>query len=227
MADHSGHRERVKTEFLRRGLEGWPEHRMLELLLFYAIPKRDVNDLAHDLIDRFGSLAGVMDASWDELSEMRGVGNHTAVLLKLIPALSGQYLNSRSEVRSIVHDTRDVYEILAPFFFGATNEKSYVLCLDGKNQILGVRKISEGCIDATAVNIRRIMEEAVSLRAVRIYLAHNHLTNIALPSKEDINTTNVIRTALIGVGFDLVDHVIFVDGDMVSIRDSQRNYELI
>ena len=227
MADHSGHRQRVKDEFLSRGLEGWAEHRMLELLLFYAVPKRDVNDLAHDLIDRFGSLAGVMDANWDELSEIKGVGNHTATLIKLIPALSGHYLNSRSEVRSTVRGTRDVYEILAPYFFGATNEKSYVLCLDGKNQILGVRKISEGCINSASVNIRRIMEEAVSLHAVRIYLAHNHITNIALPSKEDIKTTTVIRTALAGVGFELVDHLIFVDGDMVSIKESKRQYELI
>ena len=227
MADHSGHRQRVKDEFLKRGLEGWAEHRMLELLLFYVVPKRDVNGLAHDLIDRFGSLAGVMDASWDELSEMKGVGKHTATLLKLIPALSGHYLNSRSEVRSIVRGTRDVYEILAPYFFGATNEKSYVLCLDGKNQILGVRKISEGCIDSASVSIRRIMEEAVSLHAMRIYLAHNHITNIALPSKEDINTTNIIRAALAGVGFELVDHLIFVDGDMVSIRESKQQYTLI
>ena len=227
MADHSGHRERVKAEFLSRGLEGWSEHRMLELLLFYAIPKRDVNDLAHELIDRFGSLAGVMDASWDELSQMKGVGKHTALLLKLIPALSGQYLSSRSGVRPIIQDIRDVYEVLAPYFVGATNEKSYVLCLDGKNQILGVRKLSEGCIDAASVNIRRITEEAVSLHAVRVYLAHNHITNIALPSREDINTTNAIRAALAGVGFELVDHLIFVDGDMVSIRESQRCYQLI
>ncbi len=227
MADHSGHRERVKNEFLSRGMDGWAEHRMLELLLFYAIPKRDVNNLAHDLIDHFGSLAGVMDANWEELSKIKGVGKHTALLIKMIPALSGQYLNSRTHVQSIIHDTRDVYEILAPYFFGAVNECTYILCLDGKNQMLGVRKISEGCINSAAINIRRIIEEAVSLHAVRIYLAHNHLTNIALPSKDDIQTTELMRSTLAGVGFELVDHVIFVDGDMVSIRDSQRFFELV
>lgn len=227
MADHSGHRERVKSEFLSRGMEGWSEHRMLELLLFYAIPKRDVNGLAHDLIDRFGSLAGVMDANWTDLIQMKGIGAHAAVLLKLVPALSGQYLNSRNQVRPIIHDTRDVYEVLAPYFFGAMNECSYVLCLDGKNQILGIRKISEGCVESATINLRRIIEEAVSLHAVRLYLAHNHITNIALPSKEDIHTTQVMQTALAGVGFELVDHVIFVDGDMVSIKDSKRYFELV
>ena len=77
MADHTGHRKRVKTEFLTRGLEGWPEHRVLELLLFYALPQGDVNGLAHDLVDRFGSLAGVLDASPDQLCKVKGISEHT------------------------------------------------------------------------------------------------------------------------------------------------------
>ncbi len=227
MADHSGHRQRVKTEFLTRGLAGWPEHRVLELLLFYALPQGDVNGLSHELMEQFGSLAGVLDASRDELCRVKGVSDHTATLLKLIPALCGRYLNSRSEVRSVIHTAEDAYAVLAPYFFGATNEMSYVLCLDGKNQILGVRKLSEGCIDATSVNIRRIAEEALALRAARIYLAHNHISNIALPSREDLDTTMVIQTALMGVGVELVDHLIFVDGDMVSMKESQRYIEML
>ena len=86
MSIHSGHRSRVKAEFLARGLEGWPDHRVLELLLFYSIPQGDVNGLAHTLIERFGTLSGVLDASEDELRKVPGVGEHTAVLLKLMPA---------------------------------------------------------------------------------------------------------------------------------------------
>ena len=227
MADHTGHRKRVKTEFLTRGLEGWSEHRVLELLLFYALPQGDVNNLAHDLIEQFGSLAGVMDASADELCKVKGVSDHTATLLKLIPALGGRYLASRSEAGHIVHNAQDAYLELAPRFFGAHNEMSYALCLDGKNQVRGVRKLSEGCIDATAVNIRRIAEVAMALRASQVYLAHNHISNIALPSKADLNSTAVIRTALAGVGVELVDHLVFVDGDMVSMKDSQRYIEVL
>lgn len=227
MADHTGHRKRVKTEFLARGLAGWPEHRMLELLLFYALPQGDVNGLAHELIDRFGSLAGVLDASPDELCKIKGISEHTAVLLRLIPAMSGQYLSSRTSVADVVNTASDAYWLLRPYFSGALNEMSYVLCLDGKNQVRGVRKLSEGCIDATAVNIRRIVEETVALRAVKIYLAHNHISNIALPSKADLDTTMVIHTALAGVGVELVDHLVFVDDDMVSMKESSRHYEFL
>lgn len=227
MADHSGHRKRVKTEFLTRGLEGWPEHRVLELLLFYALPQGDVNGLAHELIDRFGTLAGVFDASVDELCKVKGVSEHTATLLRLIPVLSGRYLSSRSEVRAVINCAEDAYDVLAPYFFGARNEMSYVLCLDGKNQVQGVRKLSEGCIDATSVNIRRITEEAMALRAAKVYLAHNHISNIALPSQADLDSTMVIRTALAGVGVELVDHLVFVDGDMVSMRESRRHIQML
>ena len=227
MADHSGHRKRVKHEFMTRGLEGWPEHRVLELLLFYALPQGDVNGLAHELIERFGSLAGVLDASPDELCKVKGVSEHTAALFRLIPALSGRYLGSRNQVRSVIHSAQDAYEVLAPYFFGARNEMSYVLCLDGKRQVLGVRKLSEGCIDATSVNIRRIAEEAMALRAARIYLAHNHISNIALPSRADIQTTGIIRAALNGIGLELMDHLVFVDGDMVSMKESQQYIEFL
>lgn len=227
MADHTGHRKRVKTEFLTRGLDGWPEHRVLELLLFYALPQGDVNGLAHELIERFGTLAGVLDASTDELCKVKGVSEHTAALLKLIPALGGRYLASRSEAGHIVRTPEEAYLELAPYFFGARNEMSYALCLDGKNQVRGVRKLSEGCIDATAVNIRRIAEVTMALRASKVYLAHNHISNIALPSQADLNSTMVIRTALAGVGVELVDHLVFVDGDMVSMKESQRYIEVL
>ena len=113
---HSGHRSRVKTEFLTRGLEGWSDHRVLELLLFYAIPQGDVNALSHALIERFGSLSGVLDASADELKKVPGVGEHSAVLLRLIPALAGRYMACRSDLGPIVKTTKDAAAILSPDF---------------------------------------------------------------------------------------------------------------
>lgn len=125
MSIHTGHRKRVKDEFRARGLEGWPDHRVLELLLFYAIPQGDVNGLAHDLIDRFGSLAGVLDASEDELRKVPGVGEHTSLLLQLIPAVGARYREQRSDLGELVQTPREAAALLEPYFFGARNEMVY------------------------------------------------------------------------------------------------------
>ena len=194
----------------------------LELLLFYSIPQGDVNGLAHTLIERFGTLSGVLDASEDELRKVPGVGEHTAVLLKLMPALGRCYLDQRSSMGTIVNGPTEAETILAPYFFGARNEMVYILCLDGKRKALGVRKVSEGSIQASDINIRRIAEEALGLRAAGIYLAHNHISNLAFPSQEDWQATDVIRASLGAVGLELVDHMIFSDNGAVSLNQSER-----
>ena len=218
---HAGHRQRVKTEFLTRGLEGWPEHRVLEIMLFYAIPQGDVNALAHALIDRFGSLAGVLDASVDLLCQVPGVGEHTAALLKLFPAVAGRYVASRSSLEDMATTSDQVRRILAPYFFGARNEMTYLLCLDGKHKALGVRKLGEGSIHTAEITARRLTEEALALRAAGVILAHNHISGLAIPSAEDRNTTLYLKGVLEPIGIELVDHVIFCDDDMVSMRDSR------
>ena len=213
---HTGHRERMKAEFLARGLEGWPDHRVLELLLFYTIPQGDVNDLAHELVERFGSLAGVLDASVEELKKVKGVGDHTAVFLRMLPAVLGRYQGARTRLSAIINSPEEAYAWLEPYFFGARNEMVYVLCLDGKRQVLGVRKVAEGSIELAEVNTRRIAEEAIGLRAAQIYVAHNHVSNLAIPSQADWLTTDTLRGALRPIGIELIDHLVFVDGDMVS-----------
>ena len=218
---HTGHRERMKTEFLARGLEGWPDHRVLELLLFYTIPQGDVNDLAHELVERFGSLAGVLDASVEELKKVKGVGDHTAVFLRMLPAVLGRYQGARTRLSAIINSPEEAYAWLEPYFFGARNEIVYVLCMDGKRQVLGVRKVAEGSIEMAEVNTRRIAEEAIGLRAAQIYVAHNHVSNLAIPSQADWLTTDTLRGALRPIGIELIDHLVFVDGDMVSLKDSE------
>lgn len=222
MADHTGHRQRMKTEFLSRGLEGWPDHRVLELLLFYAVPQGDVNGLAHELVERFGSLAGVLDASVEELRKVKGVGEHTAVLLRMLPALLGRYQASRTRLSDVINSPEDAYPWLEPYFFGARNEMVYVLCLDGKRQVLGVRKAAEGSIQMAEMNARRIAEEAMGLRSARIYVVHNHVSNLAVPSQADWLATDTLRAILAPIGIELIDHLVFVDGDMVAMSQSRR-----
>ena len=220
---HIGHRERVKAEFLAGGLDGWPDHRVLELLLFYAIPQGDVNGLAHELIARFSSLSGVLDASVEELRKVPGVGEHTAVFLRMLPAVLGRYMGSRTQRNTVVNTPEDAYPWLAPYFFGARNEMVYVLCLDSKRQVLGVRKVAEGSIQMAEVNARRIAEEALGLRAAKIYVAHNHVNNLAIPSTDDWLVTDVLRAALAPINIELVDHLVFADGDMLSMRESPKS----
>ena len=219
-AIHTGHRGRVKEEFLTRGVEGWPDPRIVELLLFYAIPQGDVNPLAHELVDRFGSLEGVLDALPEELMKVKGMGEHSVTLLKLIPAVTGRYLEGRTGPGTIIHTAAEAGHVLAPYFYGVRNEMVYVLCLDAKEKLLGVKKISEGNNTNSDVTIRRVAEECLALRASFCYLAHNHVSDIALPSPADMNTTSVIRAALEPLGVHLVDHLVFSDGDLVSIQET-------
>lgn len=219
-AIHTGHRERTKRRFLEQGIAGWTDHQILELLLFYSIPRKDTNELAHELMDRFGSLAGVLDALPEELMKVSGIKENTAVLLKLIPAMLGLYLEGRTGPGRIIHTVQEAGTALAPYLYGSRNEMAYVLCLDAKEKLLGVRKISEGSNSSADVTIRRVAEECLALQASFCYLAHNHVSGIALPSPEDVAATDVVRTALAPLGVHLVDHLVFVDGDLVSVRET-------
>ena len=222
-AIHGGHRERVKEEFLARGVEGWSDHRVLELLLFYALPRGDVNPLAHELIDRFGSLDRVLDALPEELMKVKGLGEHAVTLLKLVPAVTGRYLEGRTGPGSIIRTAEEAGQALAPYFYGARNEMVYILCLDAKEKLVGARKISEGNNTNSDVTIRRVAEECLALQASSCYLAHNHVSGIALPSPEDMNATAVVREALRPLGVEVLDHLVFVDWDFVSDEQTRRS----
>lgn len=219
MGTHDGHRQRLKTEFLARP-DSFPDHKLLELLLFYANPRSDTNPLAHELMERFGSLAGVLDASPEELQKVKGVGEHAAVLFKAAKELSGRYLTVRTQMDDIARNSRDYFNQLRYYFFGAQRELLYLLCMDGKHKVLGIRKLGEGNVNSVNVTPRLLAEAALSLNAAAVVLAHNHVSGIALPSDDDIATTESLAPFLAKLGIELVDHVIFVDDDMVSLRDS-------
>lgn len=219
MTIHDGHRQRFKEEFLARP-DSFPDHKLLELLLFYVNPRGDTNPTAHALMERFGSLAGVLDALPADLKKVPGVGDHGVALIKAVKELSGRYLTARSSLEEIVRTTEDAKAMLQPYFFGARNERVCLLCMDGKGKCLGVRLVGEGSVNAAEVTSRGVVEAALSLNSSRAILAHNHVSGLALPSAEDKLTTQRLREVLGAVGVTLEDHMIFVDDDMVSLRDS-------
>lgn len=219
MADHSGHRQRLKTEFLARP-DTFPDHKLLELLLFYANPRSDTNPLAHDLLDHCGSIAGVLDAAPEDLQKLSGIGAHAAVLLKAVKELSVRYYAARTDLDHIARSTRDYYHALHPEFFGARIERVCLLCMDGKHKILGLRRLGEGNVNTVQVTTRLIVEAALSLNSAIVVLAHNHVSGLALPSEDDIATTYSLQKILAQVGVVLEDHLVFVDDDMVSMAES-------
>lgn len=219
MAMHDGHRSRMKREFLARP-DSFPNHKLLELLLFYANPRGDTNPTAHLLMERFGSLAGVLDALPEDLMKVPGVGEHAVALLKAVKETGGRYLTARTDTEETVNATADAYRILQPYFFGARTERVYLLCMDGKGKSLGVRQIAEGSVNAAEVTTRGVVEAALSLNATQVILGHNHVSGLAFPSPEDKATTRYLTGVLSSVGVTLADHMIFVDDDMVSLRDS-------
>ena len=217
---HTGHRKRAKDEFLANGLNGMPDHRVLELLLFYSIPQGDVNPLAHELIDRFGSLAGVFNATPEQLMEVDGVGHSTAVLISLVLAAAARYsqVNSRYDGRLVT--AWQFRELLLPLFFGQRNELVYLVCMDGKCKPLAVKKLGEGIPDTVQITARKVLEEALACNATRAALAHNHVSGVALWSDADLDTTLRLKAVLREVGVELVDHFIIAGDDMVSMADS-------
>ena len=219
MSIHDGHRERTKAEFLARP-ESFPDHRMLEVLLYYANPRGDTNPTAHALLERYGTVAGVLDAEADELQNVPGVGAHTACLLKISKEVCRRYVATRGGVGEQICSLRDAQEILQPYFFGARNERVCLICMDAKSRVLGIRIIGEGTVNAAEVMTRKIVEAALFLNATHVILAHNHTDGVAAPSEEDKMTTGYLIEVLSHVNVILVDHVICTDDEIVSMRES-------
>lgn len=219
---HGGHRQRMKDRFLTHGLENFDDHNVLELLLFYALPRGDVNHLAHELINRFGKLSDVFDAPIEELKKVSGVGDNTATLIKLIPQISRRYMISRSLSEDDVYltDSKKAGAFIVPYFFGEREEIVYMVCLDAKCKVVNCRMMFRGEVNSANVSIRKIVENALAYKATGVILAHNHPSGIAIPSREDERTTERVMEALRAVDITLADHIVVADEDFVSMADN-------
>lgn len=220
MGVHDGHRERLKNRFLKTGLEDFEDHNVLELLLFYSIPRMDTNETAHRLLDNFGSISAVFDASMEELCKVKGISTHTATLIKLIPRLFSVYEKDRTQGIKSITSTADAGRYLMPRFSGKTVEEVYILMLDDKLKILGCVKLFEGSVNSASVSIKKLVAEVMKYNATSVIMAHNHPAGVAIPSKEDVSTTQNVSKALSLIGVRLKDHIIVADGDFVSMRES-------
>ena len=218
--EHKGHRERLKARFLETGFLGFSQHEVLELLLFYAIPRVDTNPIAHRLIEKFGSLSGVFEASLPSLKEVEGIGDSAACLLKMIPYIARLYEEDKNSVGLILTEPETIARFIIPKFIGKTNEHILVICLDQKGKLLASKFLSEGSIDKVNVNIREIAKFALEVQASNIILAHNHTQGLALPSNADIVATEALIKALKPLSVTVFDHYIVARDDCVSMKQS-------
>lgn len=219
---HTGHRKRLKEKFLSNGFsDTTPPHEVLELLLCFSIPRKDTNPLAHELIERFGSIAGVLDAGEEELMEFSGITENTICLLKLILPIAKMYLNDRNSAENCVNNRVEAIELLKRQFLGVTKETVFMLCLDNKGRILGCPKLSEGNELSVSVSARIVIEQVIKTKATTVMIAHNHPKGFAFPSPGDIRVTSEIVAALSHINVRLLDHIIVADDDCVSMASSK------
>lgn len=222
---HTGHRERLKKRFLQQGLDGFTDIQALELLLFYSIPRQDTNPIAHKLLNHFGSLSQVLEAQPEELMQVGGIREHSAVLLNLINEMGRFYLVDKARRERVLPSIDDCARYLQPYFYGRMTETVFLLCMDAKCKALCCREVGEGSVNSAGISIRRIVETALREGATTVVLAHNHPSGIAIPSPEDIQTTRRLAAALQSVEINLADHIVVADGDYVSMVQSGYRFD--
>ena len=194
MGIHDGHREKMRRRFLETGLEGFADHEALELLLYYAIPRRDTNPIAHALMERYDSLSGVLNAPVEDLEKVEGIGESAAILLSLVSRLSRKARIADASQETILNSSERAGAYLLERFAGERRELVFLLCLDRKGRLL--------------------------TSASAVILAHNHPSGVAVPSSSDEAATRQVAEALRTIGVRLVDHIVVADRDFVSMADS-------
>lgn len=217
---HKGRRERVRNDFLNNGLDRFEPHVVLEFLLYYAIPLRDTNPIAHNLLSKFGSLSAVFDAPFEELLQVEGVGRQAASLIKMIPQICRKYLEDLDSDKTVIFSYNEAGKHLIPKFIGRQNEAVALMLLDSKSRVLFCDIVDEGSATAANLYIKNIVKLAVRYNAVYALLSHNHPSGSCLPSKQDLDTTEWVFNALKTVEVRLIDHIIVSGRDYISLANS-------
>ena len=217
---HEGHRQRLKQRFLTEGLDNFNEINVLELLLFYAVQRKDTNPLAHRLLDHFGDISSVLSASTEELMRVDGVTEHIATYLSMIYSVCRYHLINRATKEKMLMRIEDCAKYMIPYFHGQPMEMAFLLCLDAKCKVICCKKVGEGSVNAANISVRKIVETALNANASSVVLAHNHPSGLAVPSKEDAQVTRMVMQALALLDIRLNDHLIIADDDYVSLRQT-------
>jgi len=202
------HRKRLRDRFEKSGAGAMHDYESLELLLTYVIRRRDVKPLAKNLIERFGSLSGVIDAKPRELESIKGIGPRSALLIPLVRELCTEYMAEKMMSRNLLSSPRTVVDFARMKLASLPHEDFMVIFLNVKNEVIDYETIHEGTVDRAVVYPRKIIESALAHHAVGLILVHNHPSGHPEPSAEDKSITNSIAEACRTMDIRILDHIV-------------------
>ena len=205
---HEGHRQKVKDRYYKGGLDCMPDHNVLEMLLFFGIPYKDTNEIAHRLIEKFGSFSGVLRADRADLKNVKGMTDNAACLISMLLPVFKRYTDDLMKEKPTLETTEQIVKFIKPRFLDTTNEKVYLLCFDCNHALISVRFISEGDVASASLNLRAVASAVIETKAASAVLVHNHPNSISLPSQADISATKKAYELLAMLRVRLLDHII-------------------
>ncbi len=214
---HAGHRERLRERYARSGMDDFADHEVLELMLTYAIPRVDVNQQAHRLVERFGSVAGALDALPEELCEVDGIGPGAAQFLTMLPSLFRRYALNKCEPGEPMDSAGKIGEYLHAKYTGITFERVYLLLFDNSMRLIDCCHLDDGTVNCSKVTVRKVAELCLRKHAACAVLAHNHPMGLAIPSGADIEVTQTVENALETIGVQLLEHIIVTENSHAPI----------
>ncbi len=203
---HTGHRERLKKQYTLNGINSMTDIQQLELLLFYAIPQKDTNPIAHKLLEKFGNIKNVLNASVRDLCTVEGIKESSATFLKIVSNMTN--VMSQPTEGALINSTKLAREYCEKFYVGVNLEQFHVVCLSKNNKVIGTKMIKSGTIDEIKVEIRDITEFAISINCNRIIVSHNHPQGNGEMSDEDFRFTYSLVCSCMLNDIEILDHII-------------------
>jgi len=213
-----GHRERLRKKYLQTGIGALHDYEQLELLLTFVIPRKDVKPIAKNLLKTFKSFSRVFDASLEDLRGVDGIGENTAVLIKLVKDSCGKYLEDKTLCSDVVANPTAVIDFVRMSLGGLQNETFMIIYLNVKNHVIDY-ETSSGTVDYAAVYPRNIIQGALRRNATAVILVHNHPSGHCDPSKEDLTLTATVKSACKTISINLLDHIIVGKSGYISMAE--------
>ena len=218
-ATQEGHRKRLRKRFLKSGLEGFHDYEIVELLLTLGTPRRDCKGSAKEVLKKFGSLRGVLEAPTEELATIHGIGANNVIGLKLSQAIALRYLSDKVVGQDFLRSSEEVVDYLRLKLRDRSREVFLVIFLNGRNQITAMEEMFEGTLTTSAVYPREVIDRTLKNKAAALVLVHNHPSGNSQPSKEDLDITKRLKDAAASIDVSIHDHLIIAGDDFYSFAD--------